>query len=82
MIFPLREEGTGETAGPKHLLKDHFISFITTSHTLALMVHAGESQCISIYNVPQVLCSSAPLAVFYLGFAEGLVGLNSIMSVW
>lgn len=57
------------------------MSYVTTSHALALMVHAGESQCVSVYNVPQVLCSSAPLTVFYLGFTEVLVGLNSIMSV-
>lgn len=81
MTFPLREEGTGETAGPKHLVKDHLMSFVTTSHTLALMVHVGESQCISVYNVPRVLCNSAPLTVFYLGIAEVLFGLNGIMSV-
>lgn len=55
------------------------MSFVTTRHILALMVHAGESQCINVYNVSQVLCSSAPLTVFYLGFAEVLVELNSIM---
>lgn len=81
MIFPLREEGTGETAAPKHLLGDHLMSFVVTSHTLVLMVHAGESQCISVYNFLQGLCSSVPLTGFDLGFAEVLVGLNSTMSV-
>lgn len=48
---------------------------------LVLMVHAGESQCISVYNFPQGLCSSVPLTGSDLGFAEVLVGLNSSMSV-
>lgn len=81
MIFPLREENTGETAAPIHLLEDHSISFATTSHMLVLMVHAGESQSISVHNFPQGWCGSVPFTVFDLGFAEVLVGLNSAMSV-
>lgn len=55
------------------------MSFVITSHMLVLMVHAGESQCVSVYSFPQGLCSSVPFTGFDLGFAE--VGLNSIMSV-
>lgn len=72
MIFPLREEGTGEAAAPKPLLEDHLMSFVITSHMLVLIVHAGESQCIRAYNFPQGLCSSIPLTGFDLGFAEVL----------
>ena len=57
------------------------MSFVITSHMVVLMVHAGENQCISVYNFPQGLCSSVPLTGFDLCFAEVLAGLNSIVSV-